>query len=57
MHEEWVYNEADLKGAEVVWARSMVEAQDRALTERFSGSRVWWLDFGAEGARPTPASP
>jgi hypothetical protein len=54
VHDEWVYNEADLEAARVVWARSMGDAEDRELTEHFDDRRVWRLDVGAEGARLTP---
>jgi hypothetical protein len=42
-HEEWVYNEADIDTAKVVWARSMGEDQDRELTRYFAGRRLWSL--------------
>ena len=42
-HEEWVYNEADIDAARVVWARSMSEDQDRELIRYFAGRRLWNL--------------
>ena len=53
VHEEWVYNEADLAAAEVVWARSMGVAKDRDLLEHFPGRRIWILEVGKDGARLT----
>jgi hypothetical protein len=57
--EEWVYNEADLDGSRVVWARSMNAQADRRLLAYFAGRRVWRLDADAVPPRlePYPAEP
>jgi hypothetical protein len=43
LHDEWVYNEADIDGAEVVWARAMPPAKSRELLEYFKDRRVWFF--------------
>ncbi|HET9529270.1 MAG TPA: hypothetical protein VFQ92_02890 [Blastocatellia bacterium] len=52
--EEWVYNEADIDGAQVVWAREMGEESNRALIEYFKERRAWLLEVDAGRARLEP---
>jgi hypothetical protein len=43
-HGEWVYNEAKIDDAEVVWAREMDSTQDRRLLKYFRDRRVWLIE-------------
>ena len=38
---EWVYNDADIDGAKVVWARDMDSAHNHELLEYFKDRHVW----------------
>ncbi len=42
--DEWVYNEADIDRARVVWARDMGESKNRELVEYFRDREAWILE-------------
>jgi hypothetical protein len=41
---DWVYNDADIDGAKVVWARDMGERNNRELLQYFRNRKVWKVD-------------
>jgi hypothetical protein len=43
-YKEWVYNGADIDGAEVVWARELSPQQNRRLLQYFHIRRVWLVE-------------
>jgi hypothetical protein len=53
VHEEWVYNGADLDEAAVVFAHERSPAENALLTARLAGRRAWLL-FPDEGDRLSP---
>jgi hypothetical protein len=46
--EEWVYNEADIDRAKVVWAREMNAGQDRKLLDYFKDRQAWLLEVNGD---------
>ncbi|MGO9303866.1 MAG: hypothetical protein ACLP3R_09215 [Candidatus Korobacteraceae bacterium] len=43
MHE-WVYNQADVDAAKVIWARDMGPAENQELIDYFPNRRVWLIE-------------
>lgn len=44
VHDEWIYNRADIDRASVVWARWVSEEENRKLVTRFADRAAWILD-------------
>jgi hypothetical protein len=52
LDQEWVWNEASIDAAKVVWARDMGEKENRELSEYFKDREVWRID--ADNSSPSP---
>jgi hypothetical protein len=51
---EWVYNEANIDGAQVVWAREMDMAHNHKLLAYFADRHVWLLEPDAQEPHVVP---
>jgi hypothetical protein len=52
--QEWVYNDADIDHAPVVWARNMGYLQNLDLLEHYPDRQVWYVDRGDVTASLVP---
>jgi hypothetical protein len=43
-YDEWVYNDADIDGANIVWAREMSLEDNRSLIDYFKDRHVWLVE-------------
>ena len=53
---EWVFNDADLDNARVVWARDMGADENRKLIDYFKSRRAWLLELNNDSPGLVPYS-
>ena len=51
---EWVYNEADIDAAKVIWARDMGPARNEELLDYFKDRKIWLVDADEHPPRLSP---
>jgi hypothetical protein len=61
IHNEWVYNGAEINSAKILWARDMDAAQNEKLIDYFKDRQIWLvkpdeLDREARQLRPYPTA-
>ncbi len=54
VNSEWVYNDADIDSAKVIWARDMGKDGNRELLHYFSDRKIWFLNGDSPAPRLVP---
>jgi hypothetical protein len=54
---QWIYNDADIDGSKIVWARDMGVEGNRSLLEYFRDRKIWLVDPNEDPAAILPYSP
>ena len=57
VHDEWVYNSAEIDRSKIVWARVIAGMDIKPLLDYYAGRKFWLLDVGAEYAALRPLDP
>jgi hypothetical protein len=51
LHDEWVYNSADLENARIIWARRLGKPADEPVMRYFRDRQDWLLEVGKDQLR------
>ncbi len=57
MAVEWVYNDAEIDAAKIVWAREMDEENNRKLLAYYPDRRIWLVEPDQHPVRVVPQTP
>ncbi|MDP9339246.1 MAG: hypothetical protein M3P45_10300 [Acidobacteriota bacterium] len=57
IHDEWVYNGAEIDNAKVLWARELDEKQNAALLAYFKDRQIWLVEPDSDNTELIPYSP
>ena len=57
IHDEWVYNGADIDGSKIVWARELSPQQNARLVAYFNDRRFWLVEPDVNNTKILPYTP
>ena len=57
VHDEWVYNGADIEGSKVIWARELDEEQDEKLFAYYKDRHIWLVEPDVDNTKIVPYTP
>ena len=57
IHDEWVYNGADIDGSKIVWARELESDQNEKLLAYFKDRHIWLVEPDVDNTEIKPYTP
>jgi hypothetical protein len=57
IHDEWVYNDADIDGSEILWARELDQEQNAKLFAYFKDRQIWLVEPDVDNTQLKPYTP
>jgi hypothetical protein len=57
IHDEWVYNGADIDGSKIIWARELGEEQNAKLFTYFKDRQIWLVEPDVDNTEIKPYTP
>jgi hypothetical protein len=57
IHDEWVYNGADIDGSKIIWARELDEDQNAKLFSYFKDRHIWLVEPDTDNTEVKSYSP
>ncbi|MGB2624101.1 MAG: hypothetical protein WA857_17300 [Candidatus Acidiferrum sp.] len=57
IHDEWVFNGADIDGSKVLWARELDKEQNDKLFAYFKDRHIWLVDPDVDNTKLVPYTP
>ncbi len=57
IHDEWVFNGADIDGSKVIWARELDKEQNNKLFAYFKDRQIWLVEPDTDNTELKPYSP
>ena len=57
IHDEWVYNGADIDGSKIIWARELDPEQNAKLFSYFKDRHIWLVEPDVDNTEIKPYTP
>jgi hypothetical protein len=57
IHDEWVYNAADIDGSKIIWARELDREQNAKLFAYFKDRHIWLVEPDTDNTEIKPYTP
>ncbi len=57
IHDEWVYNGADIDGSKILWARELTPEQNAKLFAYFKDRQIWLVEPDVDNTEIKPYTP